>query len=152
MSQQQPSMQALLEAITRLRDELSQKIEAVQADFLRFQASMPDAYVPRREVEQRVGDLDRRIGNQDTRLTAMEEWRLAETRRAAEMQASLQVQIQSAALQAIKESAAQRTEIERDVHETRTALDGRAITQYAGWLTAIVIALLYIFAAHITLH
>lgn len=125
---QQTTNRTILDAIERVRDELSAEIDGMQRSFTAFQQSMPDAYVPRREQTETLGNMRERANNHEVRLTSIEEWRLAETKRAAEAQGILSAQIGQAVMSAIKETG-----------KTRATLDERDSQRL--WAVLMVVAM-----------
>ncbi len=144
---QEPSNQQVMDAV----QEMARKVEVIQTGFTAFRDALPDAYLPRREADQRFASISEHSSNFRERLGALEEWRLAETRRAAEQSTTLQNQIQSAALAAVQEMAKARAELARDVHDQRAALDGRTIAMYVAVLLTLLGFLLNYFSAHVIL-
>lgn len=102
MAQQPPRVS--LDTLAAMMAEQGRKLDTMQAEWAAFRNAMPDSYVPRREVEANFKDVRERGGNHETRLVAMEEWRLAETQRAAMAQSTLQAQIQTTASAGAREA------------------------------------------------
>ena len=92
---------AIFSAVTEMKGDLA----TLRNAFETFRANLSDAYMPRREAETNNRELRDRVGDLHSRLTAMEEWRLSETRQASERQQALQTQIQTAIVAGLKDDA-----------------------------------------------
>ena len=136
----------------RLRSDLSGQIASVSKELQVFRETMPDAYPPRREIEQRALSNTADHAALDKRVIALEEWRLAETQRAADRQAALQAQIQTAVTQQIRENAADRLTTQKDINAQRARMDGKTIALYGVVLITLLTFLLQFFSAHVMLH
>ncbi|MBF6588921.1 MAG: hypothetical protein IVW57_00135 [Ktedonobacterales bacterium] len=145
MSQQQQQQQtslnqsSLLIAIESVKVDLGQQIASITRAFEQFRDTMPDAYVPRRELSEIHTGLRAQAANHDTRLAMLEEYRLAETRAAAERQATLQAQINATVVAAMKDNIAVGKEAAAAVSNDRKEQDERTIT----WQRQQLYALLY---------
>lgn len=154
MQQASPDQQkTLLDAIGLLRSDLTTQINAVATDFRTFRDTMPDVYVPRREIEQNKAETRDRLGDQHARLTALEEWRLSETRRQADMTAALTAQINAAVTQSLRDSANDKIHAQEELHKQRTQLDGRTIAWYASVILILLSTVFSLLTTHpITVH
>lgn len=154
-SQQAPNSdgatQRLETALDVLDEKLSMKIDAVKDALVTFQQSLPDSFMPRRESMEIITGLRGQVSTLDTRLVAMEEWRLAETKAAAERNAALEAKISAAVVAALKDNATTATTAATEITRTRSDLDGRTLALMGtalffllGWLMTVV----YFVATH----
>lgn len=98
-------------------DRLGIQITAMDAKFTAQMASMEakfgtlsETYVPRREINESVSGIRERQSEFHSRLTAMEEWRLSETQRAAQVQLTLTQQTTTAQITNQSQVARSRSE------------------------------------------
>ncbi len=108
--------------LTNAVNQLSTRVEAFDAKLSR----LDDLFLPRREATEIVSGLREDISESKQRLTALEEWRLAETRRAATEQTAVQTQIGATATA----TAHQRMEV-----------DARTLNTLWGLLVGLVITI-----------
>jgi hypothetical protein len=111
--------------VSSMRD-LNQSVRDLQKDFSTFKENLPELYLTRREGSE-----------MHTRLTALEEWRLSETKRYGEQQISLE-----------REIATAKTQSSRTIFTQRTELDSRLIGVLFGIGTVILGYLFNYFLTH----
>ena len=90
------AIQAIGSQVQTLNQTLSGQIQTLSNHLTKFESKfndLPDVYPPRREFNEVVTNLRDKLSDQHARLTAIEEWRLAETQRQAAVQIGIQQQI-----------------------------------------------------------
>lgn len=143
-------------ALTKNVDRVTLNVEALARDVAgvatrqaSLETRLPDDYLSQREALSLQGRNRDEHSTFDKRLIALEEWRLAETKAAAERQMSLSNQIQASVLAAIKDDATTRGQMNDKISDQRTQLDARTITLVYSTLSLILGALVYYVLAHI---
>jgi hypothetical protein len=135
----------------RLRADLTTQIGNVAKELSDFRQTLPDSYPPRREIDQRVVANSAEHAAFTTRITALEEWRLGETQRAADRQAMLQAQIQAVVSQQIKDNAADKLATQQAVSAQRATLDGKTIALYGAIILLFLGFMFNFLSAHVML-
>lgn len=109
------AISAVLLAVNGMHGDMTN----MRAEIAAFRNGLPNDYMPRRESEQLFHSMQQGMADINTRVVAQEEWRLSETKRAAEAQMALQAQIQAAVISALKDTDALRNSTQQAVSQTK---------------------------------
>lgn len=134
----------ILSVVTEMKTDVSN----LRNEFTSFRNNLPEGFMPRREAEGLFRELRDITSDLRTHMTAMEEWRLSETRKAASDQMTLQAQIQAANVTALKDNATAQVSATQQIASTRAALDERTI----GILQALAFMVISLVLAFILAH